>query len=379
MPRRSDGSGTLYLRGNIWWVKIRVDGRPVYESSKSTKKSDAIKLRDKLLARKARGELSGGTADKALIAELLDDVLKSDIKPSTRYVWEKVIEKNIRPFFGNLKAQRLTTDHMDRYREKRKGEGRSDSTVNRELSILRTSFHNARKRTPPKVLSVPYFPIVAETNIRKGFLSDEQYDRLRGELPEELKALFVTAWITGLRRGEITAIQWPQVDFEAGLITLEKGETKNDEPRSVPILEGDMLDLLTAAKRERDEQWPDSPWVFSRRGERIIDFRWSWDEACKRAGVPDLNFHDLRRTAVRNMRRAGIPQVIRMKISGHKTDSMERRYNIVDAEDLQMAKELLQNRRKSPEKEPVTVTKIVTTPGKQGIPGDTGDPKKSAT
>jgi integrase len=379
MPRRSDGSGTLYLRGNIWWVKIRVDGRPVYESSKSTKKSDAIKLRDKLLARKARGEFSGGTADKALITELLDDVLKSDIKPSTRYVWEKVIEKNIRPFFGNLKAQRLTTDHMDRYREKRKGEGRSDSTVNRELSILRTSFHNARKRTPPKVLSVPYFPIVAETNIRKGFLSDEQYDRLRGELPEELKALFVTAWITGLRRGEITAIQWPQVDFEAGLITLEKGETKNDEPRSVPILDGDMLDLLISSKRERDEQWPDSPWVFSRRGERIIDFRWSWDEACKRAGVPDLNFHDLRRTAVRNMRRAGIPQVIRMKISGHKTDSMERRYNIVDAEDLQMAKELLQNRRKSPEKEPVTVTKTVTTPGKQGISGDTGDPNKSAT
>ena len=379
MPRRSDGSGTLYLRGNIWWVKIRVDGRPVYESSKSTKKSDAIKLRDKLLARKARGELSGGTADKALITELLDDVLKSDIKPSTRYVWGKVIEKNIRPFFGNLKAQRLTTDHMDRYREKRKGEGRSDSTVNRELSILRTSFHNARKRTPPKVLSVPYFPIVAETNIRKGFLSDEQYDRLRGELPEELKALFVTAWITGLRRGEITAIQWPQVDFEAGLITLEKGETKNDEPRSVPILDGDMLDLLISSKRERDEQWPNSPWVFSRRGERIIDFRWSWDEACKRAGVPDLNFHDLRRTAVRNMRRAGIPQVIRMKISGHKTDSMERRYNIVDAEDLQMAKELLQNRRKSPEKEPVTVTETVTTPGKQGIPGDTGDPNKSAT
>jgi len=114
--------------------------------------------------------------------------------------------------------------------------------------------------------------------------------------------------------------------LKRGLITLDKGETKNDEPRSVPILDGDMRDLLVAAKKERDEQWPQSPWVFSRGGERIIDFRWAWDEACKRAGVPDLNFHDLRRTAVRNMRRAGIPQVIRMKISGHKTDSMERRY-----------------------------------------------------
>ena len=376
MPRKSDGSGTLYLRGDIWWVKIRVDGRPVYESSKSTKKSEAIKLRDKMLAKKSRGELSGGSADKVLITELLDDVLKSDVKPSTRYVWEKVIEKNIRPFFGKIKAQRLTTDLMDKYREKRKGEGRSDATANRELSILRTSFHNARKRTPPKVLVVPYFPIVAETNIRKGFLTDEQYDTLRDELPAELKALFVTGYITGLRRGEITAIQWPQVDFEAGQITLDKGETKNDEPRSVPILDGDMCDLLVTAKKEHDEKWPQSPWVFNRGGERIIDFRWAWDEACKRAGVPDLNFHDLRRTAVRNMRRAGIPQVIRMKISGHKTDSMERRYNIVDSEDLQMAKELLQNRRRTPEKMGENVTNNVTTAGKTTIPRDTGDADK---
>ena len=76
----------------------------------------------------------------------------------------------------------------------------------------------------------------------------------RDELPAELKALFVTGYITGLRRGEITAIQWPQVDFEAGLITLEKGETKNDDPRSVPILDGDMRDLLLAAKKERDAE-----------------------------------------------------------------------------------------------------------------------------
>src|SRR5271165_1013158 len=234
MPRKSDGSGTLYLRGDIWWVKIRVDGRPVYESSKSPKKSEAIKLRDKMLAKKSRGELSGGSADKVLITDLLDDVLKSDIKPSTRYVWEKVIEKNIRPFFGKIKAQRLTTDLMDKYREKRKGEGRSDATVNRELSILRTAFHNARKRTPPKVNAVPYFPMIQETTVRKGFLSDEEYSALRDELPDELKGLFVCAYTTGIRKGELLSIRWPQVDLAAGLITLEKGETKNDDPRSVP-------------------------------------------------------------------------------------------------------------------------------------------------
>ena len=295
---------------------------PANQTKKRTRSASAINCS----VRSTEGRSAAGP-DRVLVSELLDDVLKSDIKESTRYIWERVIEKNIRPFFGPLKAQRLSTDQMDRYREKRKNEGRSDATANRELSILRTAFHNARKRTPPKVHVVPYFLMVAETNVRMGFLSDEQYDALRDALPAELKPLFVVAYETGIRRGELTAIRWSQVDFESGFITLERGETKNDEARSAPIIDGDMRELLLAAKAERDEHWPDCEYVFHRTGEPIRDFRWAWKEACKKAGVPDLNFHDLRRTAVRNMRRAGVPQVVRMKISGHKTDSMERRYN----------------------------------------------------
>ena len=103
MPKKSDGSGTLYLRGDIWWVKIRVDGRPVYESSKSQKKSEAIKLRDKMLAKKSRGALRR-SADKILINDLLDDVSQKRYQAFDTYIWEKVIEKNIRPFFGKLRA-----------------------------------------------------------------------------------------------------------------------------------------------------------------------------------------------------------------------------------------------------------------------------------
>jgi len=146
---------------------------------------------------------------------------------------------------------------------------------------------------------------------------------------------------------ELLDIRWPQVEFEGRIIALEPDETKNREGRSVPILEDDMRELLLEAKRERDADWPDSPWVFNRSGRQIKDFRGAWDEACKKASVPELNFHDLRRTAVRNMRRAGVPQVIRMKISGHKTDSMERRYNIVDADDLSIAKEFMERRMKA--------------------------------
>lgn len=94
MAKKTDGSGTIYKRGNIWWVKIRISGRAVYHSSESIKKSDAIALRDKLLAQRHRGELTGGAPDRVLVSELLQDVLKSDIRESTRYIWRKVVEKN---------------------------------------------------------------------------------------------------------------------------------------------------------------------------------------------------------------------------------------------------------------------------------------------
>jgi integrase len=343
MPK-TNGAGSIYKRGNIWWVQVYVNGRPIVESSGSKNLIDAKKHRDKLLGKKTRGEVTAGAPDKVLIGELLDDALKSDIAESTRYIWTKVVDKNLRPFFGNIRAARLSTDLMDQYRQKRKSEGRSDATANRELSILRTAFHNARKRTPPKINAVPYFPMVKETTVRQGFLSDEQYDALRDALDADVRVLFVCAYSTGTRKGELLQVEWPWVDFERSRIELPPHVTKTKTGRTIPILSGDMLNLLQEAKRKRDEGWPDSPWVFSRGGERILDFRSAWDKAVKAAGVPDLTFHDLRRTAVRNMRRAGVPQVLRMKISGHATDSMERRYNIVDDDDLDIAKRFMEHR-----------------------------------
>jgi integrase len=344
--QKRDNSGTVYLRGKVWWVKIQVNGRSAYESSKSTKLSVATKLRDKLIAQRHRGELRGGAPDTVTIGELLDDVLKSDVAESTRYVWKSVVEKNVRPFFGKIRAVKLTTDKMDAYRAKRKAEGRTDATANRELSIVRTAFNNARKRTPPKVNVVPYFPMIEETTVRQGYLADEVYARLRDELPQYLKAIFVCGYVTGMRKNELAKIRWDQVSFDESLITLEKYRTKGKDPRTVPILAGDMHDLLMANWEDRQANRPLCQWVFNLDGIPLKDFRTSWKHACERAGVPKFQFHDLRRTAVRNMRRAGVPQVIRMAISGHKTDSMERRYNIVDGEDLSIAKELMERRMK---------------------------------
>jgi len=180
--------------------------------------------------------------------------------------------------------------------------------------------------------------MTSESNARQGFLTDEQYEKLRDALPDYLRPLFVTGYCTGVRLGELLAIEWEQVDWLQGFITLNADRTKTGHTRAVPILDGDMRTWLEWSRDNADR----CQRVFHRDGAPFKEFRRTWQKACAVAGVPDLKFHDLRRTAVRNMRRAGVPQVVRMRISGHRTDSMERRYNIVDIEDIQSAKELMQ-------------------------------------
>ena len=125
-------------------------------------------------------------------------------------------------------------------------------------------------------------------------------------------------------------------------MTLYVEETKSGLARVVPILAGEMHDWLQWTQQQSNECSP----VFNKLGQPVKEFRSAWKNACKAAEVPDLKFHDLRRTAVRNMRRAGVSQVVRMRITGHRTDSMERRYNIVDVDDIRSAKELMETSRR---------------------------------
>ena len=335
------GTGSIFQRGGIWYVSMWVDGRQIQKSSHSRRRQDAMRLRDQLLGKRGRGELGREAGQKATCGELLDDLLehvRATNKRSTERVWQWVVEANVRPFFGHRRAATLSTAVLKEYRRTRLAEGRTESTCNRELSILRTAFYLGRKCTPPKVIFVPYFPMTSESNARQGFLTDEQYEKLRDALPDYLRPLFVTGYCTGVRLGELLAIEWEQVDWLQGFITLNADRTKTGHTRAVPILDGDMRTWLEWSRDNADR----CQRVFHRDGVPFKEFRRTWQKACAAAGVPDLKFHDLRRTAVRNMRRAGVPQVVRMRISGHRTDSMERRYNIVDIEDIQSAKELMQ-------------------------------------
>jgi integrase len=138
----------------------------------------------------------------------------------------------------------------------------------------------------------------------------------------------------------VLTLQWRQVDFQAGLVRLEPGTTKNDEGRTfamTPELHACLQtqrDLTDTCQRQRDLI---VPWVFHREGKRIKDLRGAWAKACKSAGLTGRILHDFRRTAVRNLERAGVSRSVAMKMTGHKTEAVYRRYAIVAESDLHEA------------------------------------------
>jgi hypothetical protein len=137
-----------------------------------------------------------------------------------------------------------------------------------------------------------------------------------------------------------------QVDLKAKRIRLEPGTTKNKEGRSLPVY-GEMLKSLQSEKEIRDAEYPECQAVFQRHGKQVKNFRKAWASACECADLAGLLFHDLRRTAVRNMVRAGIPEKIAMQISGHKTRSVFDRYNIVSDRDLDLAAQRMEQHLQS--------------------------------
>lgn len=330
------GFGHIYCRNGIYWIKYHRNGEAFYESSRSRVKEDAKKLLKARINQKYR-------TSTVTVGELLDDVLtfyRVHRPKSYSKFARPVIEAALQPYWSRYTVEQVTTAKITAYQAKRKGKGAADATVNRELALLRRAFRLGAEATPPKVAIIPKFKLLAENNTRTGFMSHDQYHALRDALPEELRPLFVVAYHTGVRRGELLKIRWSQVDLNAREIRLRREETKSDRPRTLPIY-GDMVDVLTEHKKFTHESWPRCQLVFHRAGRPIRDFRRSWAIACDAVGMPELLFHDLRRTAVRNMVRAGISERVAREISGHRTRAVFERYDIVDGRDILDAGEKL--------------------------------------
>jgi integrase len=331
------GTGTVYLRGSVWWLQYFVNGRPINES---TKTSDEAEARRQLKVKV--GEAAAGKnvmPERATIADLCALVLADYRLRKLRDadIVRLRIEAHINPTIGSLLVSRFTPHQVRQYVELRRRGSASDPTINRELAIVRRGFSLALREDPPLIRRAPYIPKLEEDNVRQGFIEQGQYLALREALPDHLKTLLVVGYHCGNRLGELRKLGRTQVDLEAREIRVQKAQAKSKKPRTLPIY-GDMVEWLEWQAKRRA---PGSDLVFYSNGKPLGSHLKGWERACAAAGLPDLHFHDLRRSAVRSMERAGIQRHMAMQISGHRTESVYRRYDIVVEGDLKAAGEKL--------------------------------------
>jgi integrase len=252
---------------------------------------------------------------------------------------EQIIKANLRPAFKGRLAASVSTQDARNYRAERTANGVKDSTVNKELKHLLAAFNFGKKQTPKTVTDTPYFPMVAVDNIRTGFLEVPEYRRLLEFLPASLKLFLVLAYHGGCRLSELTNLQWSQVRRRLGFIELQK--TKNGKDRNFPIY-GDMEEWLDKQEQIREAECPACQHVlFWHRvdvdgfvkveaGSKLNKFSKTWNRARKKAGLPEILVHDMRRSAIRNMvQEAGMTEGQAQTISGHLTRNVFDRYNIV--------------------------------------------------
>jgi integrase len=337
-PRWKRKDGSFYESPN-WWIAYYYRGKEIRESSSSTNDREAKRV----LKRKVTATVSGKLIpreDKLSFEDMARD-LENDYTVNGRKTLADLPYRvgHLRQFFGMDRAIDITTDRGRAYQRNRLEEGAAPATINRELAALRRMLSLAFNAG--KLSHLPRVEMLEENNVRESFLEHDTFMTLLGNLPEHLRDLVEFEYLSGWRQSAAKKLQWADVDMQSHTARLRSANSKNRTTWILPLT-GKLLEVL---ERRKNDRRLDCPYVFHRNGKQIKDFRGSWKTACKNSGLvagrAGVTPHDLRRCAARNLSRAGVPEQTAMKITGHKSTSMYRRYRIVDERDLREAAETL--------------------------------------
>jgi integrase len=317
-----------------YWVVYHVNGKRIAQNAHTIDEPAARRFLKKCLADAGAGLPVGPEVERTTLDQLIF-MVEADYKFNSRRSLNRVqaAGAHLQGFFSaQRRARDITADQVTSYAAHRLDEESKPATVNYELATLRRGFRLAFKAG--KCSKMPEFSMLHVNNTRKGYFEYDQLCEVLQYLPEHLTAFARVAYITGWRKGELLSRQWRHIDFSGEIMRLEPGETKNNQGREFPFTPDLRRVLITQREQVREIEHRIGrlvPWVFCLpNGERIGDFRKTWASACRVAGVPGRLVHDFRRTAVRNLERAGVPRSSGMKLTGHKTLAVYDRYAIVD-------------------------------------------------
>lgn len=350
--RDERGEPKRRARTRNWFIRYYdANGKAHDESTGSTKIGDAKKLLVTREAAKGRGEPVGAHVGKLTFADAAKDIINDYTVNGRRTLGhlKRRLDKHLTPVFGNRRMANITTAEIRAFVVDRLEAKASKAEVNRELAVLKRMFTLAVQAG--KLLHRPHISMLRENNVRTGFFERAEFEAVRSHLPAYLQPLSTFAYLTGWRIiSEVLPLRLAQVDLQAGVVQLEAGTTKNDEARMFHFAALTELRQMLTAQVASAEQ-------ISRAESRVVghvfhdsngsavnprELRKAWASACKEAGYPGKLLHDFRRSAVRNLVRAGIPERVAMMMTGHKTRSVFERYNIVAGTDLADAAQKLE-------------------------------------
>jgi integrase len=331
-----DGKPLRRPRTKNWYIRFYDAAGKLHEKTGYRTRKAANDALIQIEAAKRRGERVSAEMGRMTFDEAAKAV-EDDYAMNGRSTLDDVqrqIRLHLKPYFGGQRLTNITTDVITAYVVARQKEDAENATINRELSTLKRAFRLARRAG--RISIEPYVPMLKERNTRQGFFERHQFDAVSQKLPVFLRPLALFYYWTGWRKTEALTLQIGQVDLRAGVVRLEPGSTKNRDGRqfhfgAVPELRDMLTAQLASAERLSVEHGRIVSHVFHRPdGLPIKSFRKAWARACKDAGCPTMLVHDFRRTAVRNLERAGVPRSVAMAMVGHKTEAIYRRYAIVD-------------------------------------------------
>ena len=314
----------LYKRGNVWWIRYAgIDDKVKMESSGS----DKFRVAEALLIKRRQAIQEGNMPEVIKIRnhmfnELTDEYGKWAEKQRC-YNTKKIFISQLKKHFGNIPLRRFGTMLVEQFQSSKLNAGKKPATCNRLLATLKHMFTKAvdwnmvEEEVLKRIRKVKF---LEENNSRLKYLSTEQCKALIDACSKHVKPIIITALNTGMRKEEILGLTWDNVDLRHGFILL--GRTKNGERREIPINDT-LKETLKGITRRLDITY-----VFydAHTGKRYNNVYRAFYSACKRAGILDFHFHDLRHTFASQLIMAGVDVTTVKELLGHKSLFMTMRY-----------------------------------------------------
>jgi integrase len=281
------GQGYVYLRGQTYWASFYLNGVEQRESTKETdlKKAERY-LKNRLdaagAARRGSEAFTTSAMQRLTIRDLLD-ALKADfeqrgkLSPPNKSGIKQAVE-----VFGDYRAMELKPKHVNAYIADQLADKYANATINRVLGLVEQSFTLAIKEE--RLSRAPYIKRLPENNVRQGFTDAATFRRIYDNLPQPLADFAQFAFRTGWRRGEISKLDWSNIQDGDTMVRLRPEQAKNKTGRSVPIT-GELTGIIKRRREARTLEVHGSVelcrLVFHRRGRAVTEFRKAWATACK--------------------------------------------------------------------------------------------------